>query len=374
MTANERVAPQLRSPVVAWLADRTRHGPGWTTLRDLHADFREWRRLHEAAAIEREELALELQALGIALGEDDFLEPIALRVELVACPIIHPDIVLWFRDRCRRDPEGRLRWRHLYADYKQWCEEKGRQPVTRRRFESHAHQAGLRDEEDDEFRRVVVGVVFTNASMPSLHSDDPRARRRRHPDGGRPLLFAAWGREFIIRRPGAVVTLAALHASYAAWARDRSLPLSKRDLAQEIARRGVARNRRGFVGLALFAPQNPADMTPEEGLALWLRERCARDEAATTLTADLYSDYRRWASGKGTFVATHQKVGRFLAANGLTPWRLPGTRRERCFIGLRLLAGGVAGAGVGAVGDAPVSAPAPTTTDRAPWRGVGARH
>jgi len=76
----------------------------------------------------------------------------------------------------------------------------------------------------------------------------------------------------------------------------------------------------------LEQPQQVVDATDEyfeseDALGRWLDERCVRTTNATSLTAELFNDWKQWADAAGEFVGSQRRFSDLLITRGLNKWR-----------------------------------------------------
>lgn len=76
----------------------------------------------------------------------------------------------------------------------------------------------------------------------------------------------------------------------------------------------------------LRQPKCVADATEEyfeaeDALGRWLEERCVRHANAKALTAELFSDWKRWAEAAGEFVGSQKRFADLLLTRGMDKWR-----------------------------------------------------
>lgn len=75
----------------------------------------------------------------------------------------------------------------------------------------------------------------------------------------------------------------------------------------------------------------------EDAIGRWLEERCVRKDTAKSLTAELFSDWKRWADDSGEFAGSQRRFSDLLLTRGLEKWRNNSGIRGFQGIGLREL-------------------------------------
>ena len=75
-------------------------------------------------------------------------------------------------------------------------------------------------------------------------------------------------------------------------------------------------------------------LAAEDGLAIWLDERCDEERNAQETTADLFASWKRWAEQAGEYIGSKKRFTQNLASRGFEAARLGGG--VRCFRGISL--------------------------------------
>jgi putative DNA primase/helicase len=76
----------------------------------------------------------------------------------------------------------------------------------------------------------------------------------------------------------------------------------------------------------LAPPQQVVDATEayfeaEDALGRWLEERCLREANASSLTAELFNDWKQWADAAGEFIGSQRRFSDLLITRGVEKWR-----------------------------------------------------
>ncbi|WP_417251054.1 phage/plasmid primase, P4 family [Castellaniella sp.] len=73
----------------------------------------------------------------------------------------------------------------------------------------------------------------------------------------------------------------------------------------------------------------------EDAMGRWIDERCIQDGSTKSLTAELFSDWKRWADEAGEFVGSQRRFSDQLITRGVNKWRNPSGIRGFQGIGLK---------------------------------------
>jgi putative DNA primase/helicase len=73
----------------------------------------------------------------------------------------------------------------------------------------------------------------------------------------------------------------------------------------------------------------------EDSIGRWIEERCTTGSGGTSLTADLFADWKQWAEAAGEYVGTQKRLSELLQPRGFTKWRNTGGLRGLQGIGLK---------------------------------------
>lgn len=73
----------------------------------------------------------------------------------------------------------------------------------------------------------------------------------------------------------------------------------------------------------------------EDSIGRWVEERCVISANTTTLTSELFNDWKRWAESAGEFVGTQKRLAELLLSRGINKWRNSSGLRGFQGIGLR---------------------------------------
>jgi putative DNA primase/helicase len=77
--------------------------------------------------------------------------------------------------------------------------------------------------------------------------------------------------------------------------------------------------------------------TTEDALSGWIDERCDLVKSLTSVTRDLYPDYKAWAKTANEFVLSEKRFTNAMLNMGFVPWKHEKTRRHG-FVGIALKA------------------------------------
>jgi putative DNA primase/helicase len=76
----------------------------------------------------------------------------------------------------------------------------------------------------------------------------------------------------------------------------------------------------------------------EDALGTWIEERCNLAKPLTSLSRDLYPDYKAWAKAANEYVLSERRFINALFNMGFAPWKDSRTRAHG-FVGIALRAG-----------------------------------
>jgi len=69
-------------------------------------------------------------------------------------------------------------------------------------------------------------------------------------------------------------------------------------------------------------------------IKIWLETRCVRDVQAMSRTAELFTDWSKWATENDVYIGKHKGFSVSLMKLGVKIGR--GSRGERCALGIRV--------------------------------------
>ncbi|MFT0532418.1 phage/plasmid primase, P4 family [Castellaniella hirudinis] len=97
----------------------------------------------------------------------------------------------------------------------------------------------------------------------------------------------------------------------------------------------LAWQREGLKPPAVVVQATDEYFEAEDAMGRWLDERCALAVSEKSLTAELFSDWKRWADDAGEFVGSQRRFSEQLIAKGIQKWRNPNGIRGFQGIGLK---------------------------------------